>query len=109
MGSDVNGPEPTGWELMRVMNDFRKDVLDRFDKMAERQDRNVSKELFEAHKEAVSKQFAEHSQQLSDLRDDHEVAQHAQSYRRRWVIGLIATVVISPAFAAWITWLLTSK
>lgn len=109
MGSDLNSPEPTGWELMRVMSDFRKDVLDRFDKMAERQDRNVSKELFEAHKEAVANTFADHGQQLSDLRESHETVQRAESYRRRWVIGLVATGVISPAFAAWITWALTVK
>lgn len=110
MGSDItNSPEPTGWELMRVMADFRKDVLDRFDKMAERQDRNVSKELFEAHKEAVAKQFADHAKDISDLKDSHESVQQAESHRRRWLIGLIATGVVSPGFAAWITWLLTVK
>jgi hypothetical protein len=109
MGSDVHGAEPTGWELMRTMKDLREDMRDQFEKMGERQDRNVSKELFQAHQMAVAREFADHAQQLADLKDDHDAVQAAGSNRRWWILGFVLSGVVGPFLVAYLTMTLLAK
>lgn len=92
--------EPTLGEVVRTLQRFEAEVSRRLDDLADRFERTVAADVYEAHRQAMLADIAGAKSEVSELRDELAEEKKERRADRRMYIGSLLSLVVAVVAAA---------